>query len=232
MIQGIGENIWLVEGGIVDFYGFPYPTRSVVVRLDNGDLWVWSPVALTADLKAEIATLGRVAHLVSPNKIHHLYLQDWRAAYPDALLWGPASTIKKRPDLSFQPPLDDTAPAPWADEIDQVWFRGSPFLDEIVFFHRPSKTAILADLSENFGDAFLKQHWSAWKRLIARAWKITVGHGHAPLELRLTWFGRKAGPRALEKLLSLAPERVVMAHGEWQKENGTAYLKRAFSWLG
>ena len=82
----------------------------MVVRLADGGLWVWSPIALDDALKAEIDAIGRPAHFVSPNKIHHLFLQDWAAAYPDAQLWGPQSTIKKRSDLTFQPALDDTPP--------------------------------------------------------------------------------------------------------------------------
>ena len=75
-LEPVADEIWLVDGDIVDFYGFPYPTRCAVVRLGNGDLWIWSPVALSDALKREIEALGRPRHLVSPNKIHHLYLQD------------------------------------------------------------------------------------------------------------------------------------------------------------
>ena len=77
-------------------------------------------------------------------------------------------------------------PDAWALEIDQAWFRGSLFLDEIVFFHRPSRTAILADMSENFSDAFLKRHWAGWMRPIAHVWGIVKGKGYAPLEWRLS----------------------------------------------
>jgi hypothetical protein len=96
MLEEIDDGLWVVEGEIVSFYGFPYPTRSVIARLANRDLWVWSPIKLEGDLCAELDRLGRVRHLISPNKIHHLYLQDWKAAYPDAQLWGPRSTIRKR----------------------------------------------------------------------------------------------------------------------------------------
>jgi len=227
----IGENIWLADGGIVDFYGFPYPTRSVVVRLSDGALWVWSPINLTKTLQDELDALGRVTHLVSPNKIHHLFLSDWKAVYPGARIWGPPSTVAKRTDLAFEPPLGDISPPDWGNEIDQVWFRGSFLFDEIVFFHSPSKTAIIADLSENFSDHFLMQHWKGWQRWIARIWKITVGYGFAPLELRLSWLDRKQGRKALDKLLSWQAERVVMAHGEWQRKDGQAFLNRAFAWL-
>ena len=156
VLEAIADSIWLVEGELINFYGFPYPTRSVIIRLRNGNLWVWSPVRLTPALREEISSLGRVAHLVSPNKIHHLYLQEWQDAFPDVLLWGPQSTIDKRKDLDFQPPLTDESPPAWRDEIDQFRFQGSVFMDEIVFFHRASRTAIIADLSENFSSEFLQ----------------------------------------------------------------------------
>lgn len=231
MFEVVGESIWLTDGEIVNFYGFPYPTRSVIVRLEDGNLWIWSPVRLTQALQEGVDALGRVAHLVSPNKLHHLYLPEWLAAYPDARLWGPASTIRKRSDLSFYGTLGDLAPSEWRHEFTLFWFHGSFMLDEIVFFHQSSRTAILADLSENFGDDFLCEHWSRRKRAIARICKITVGYGYAPLELRLSWLNRKPAREAMEALLALNPRQVIMAHGEWQRENGRAYLKQAFAWL-
>lgn len=231
MLTPIDTDIWLAEGPIVDFYGFPYPTRSVIVRLAGGALWVWSPIALGDALGAEVDALGRVRHLVGPNKLHHLYLGEWRARYPEAELWAPTSLIAKRRDLAFAGALEDQPPAAWADEIDQAWFRGSLFLDEVVFFHRASRTAIFADLSENFSAAFLDAHWAPWKRLVARLWKITEPWGYAPLELRLSYLRRGEGRAALRKALAWNPRRVVMAHGEWQREDGSAYLERAFAWL-
>ena len=228
----VGEDIWLAEGEIVDFYGFPYSTRMVAIRLASGLLWIWSPIALTANLRDQLDAIGHVGHLVSPNKIHHLYLADWKALFPAARLWGPASTIAKRSDLSFQAPLTDEPPADWADEIDQFHFTGSPALDEVVFYHRPSRSAILADLSENFSEAFLKRYWSSWKRRIARIWKIMEPWGLAPLELRLSWFRRTDARIARDRLLEQDPIRVIMAHGEWQREDGKAYLERVFAWLG
>ena len=148
----IDENIWLINGENVDFYGFPYPTRSVIIRLQNRDLWVWSPIRLTEEIKDFINQTGPVKHLISPNKIHHLYLGDWKKNYPNALLWGPHSTIKKRVDLDFETALNDIAPSHWSQEIDQFWLNGSFIMDEVVFFHKSSKTAIFADLSENFSE--------------------------------------------------------------------------------
>lgn len=230
LLEPVGDNIWLAEGGVVSFYGAPYPTRSVIVRLPSGALWVWSPVKLTAELRQAVEELGQPAHLVSPNKIHHLFLAEWKAAYPSAKLWGPASTVKKRKDLSFEAALDNSPPKEWEDQFKMQRFAGSFFMDELVFFHRPSRTAIFADLSENFSEEFLKAHWPWWMRPIARIWKIVEGYGYAPLEWRIT-FNKKKARAAKENVIAWDPERVIMAHGEWIKSKGRAYLERAFAWL-
>mgnify|MGYP001340098792 CR=1 FL=1 len=39
-LEQIDENIWLAEGEIVSFHGFPYPTRAIIIRLPDGALWV------------------------------------------------------------------------------------------------------------------------------------------------------------------------------------------------
>jgi len=230
-LQEVGPELWIAEGDCVSFYGFPYPTRSVIARLADGGLWVWSPIALAPDLKRAVDALGPVRHLVSPNKIHHLYLQDWAEAYPGAKLWGPASTAAKRSDINFQPPLTDKAPPDWADEIEQIHVTGSPAMDEVVFFHRPSRTLILADLSENFSKAFLKAEWGGWKAWVAGLWGIVEGKGYAPLEWRLSFLNRAHLKRAKSRMLELDPKAVIMAHGEWQRDNGRDYVQRAFKWV-
>ena len=231
-LEEVGDAIWLAEGGIVSFYGFPYPTRSVIVRLDNGDLWVWSPIGLSADLLEEVDQLGRVAHLVSPNKIHHLYLQDWKARYPAARIWGLPSTINKRRDLEFREPLSDNPPMEWQPDLDQAWFRGSPVMDEVVFLHRPSRTVIVADLIETLTHRFLREHWSWWQRPLAKLDGITSDKARAPLEWRLSFINRAPAREARDKVLGWNCERVIMAHGEWRRSNGHAFLARSLDWLG
>src|SRR3569833_220228 len=99
MLEPLGTDLWYADGGIVSFKGFDYPTRMVIVRLADGGLWLWSPVETTAPLEAEICTLGPVRHVVSPNSLHYLFLAEWHAAFPEAVLWGTAATIAKCPRL-------------------------------------------------------------------------------------------------------------------------------------
>lgn len=232
MLEKIHESLWVAEGPIVSFYGFPYPTRSVIVRLENGNLWVWSPIKLDSDLRSELERLGPVRHLVSPNKIHHLYLQDWNAVYPGAQLWGPQSTIRKRRDLKFREPLRDSSPSEWWADIDQAWFKGSFAMDEITFFHRSSRTVIVADLIEAFSERFLRQHWRWWQRPLALIDGIVAQKHLAPLEWRLSFLNRAPARSARAKALNWQCEKVIMAHGEWRRANGHAFLESSLAWLG
>ena len=83
-LHQIQNDIWMYEGSEVDFYGFPFTTRMTVVRLCNGDLWIHSPEKINNDLKEELSNIGKVKYLISPNKLHHLFLQEWIDAYPTA----------------------------------------------------------------------------------------------------------------------------------------------------
>lgn len=174
-----GQDIWTADGTPVSFYGFAYPPRMAIIKLGDGSLFVWSPIALSPALKGEVDALGPVRHLVSPNKIHHLFLGDWRSVYPAARLYAPPGLAHKRRDLSFDTELRDAPEPAWASDVDQVAMAGSWAMTEIVFFHRKSRTAIFADLIEN-----LPPDWfTGWRGWVARRDGIVAPHPGAPREL-------------------------------------------------
>lgn len=231
MLERFGHDIWIADGGIVSFFGYDYPTRMAVIRLAGGGLWLWSPVAASPDLLKAVLSLGPVEHLVSPNKLHHLFLAEWVGEFPKAKLWGTASTIKRFPEIAFAGTLTDRPPSDWKGEIDQFHFTNSPFLDEMAFFHRQSRTAIIADFSQPFSEGFLKRHWPRWLQWVARRIGMVEGKGYAPIEIRSTFFHRAEGRTKMLRLIAEGPERVVVAHGEVVRSDGAAFLRRAFAWL-
>ena len=231
MLEPLGSNLWFADGGIVSFMGFAYPTRMVIVRLACGGLWLWSPIEKTVKLEKEIRALGPVRHIVSPNKLHYLFLAEWQRSFPDAKLWGTAATIAKCQNLKFSGALREEPPAEWKGEIDQFYFANSPFMDELIFFHRASRTAIIADLSQTFSQAFLTRHWPLWLRSIARFSRMIEGWGYPPIDYRVSFRHRASAWRKIRALINERPEHVVVAHGEIVREDGEAFLRRAFSWL-
>ena len=114
MLNEIERDIWVADGASVPFFGFQYPTRMTVVRLADGSLWVCSPIALSPPLANAVNALGPVRHLVSPNKIHHLFLKDWARAWPDAKLYASPGLARRRRDLTFARKLADTPDPAWA----------------------------------------------------------------------------------------------------------------------
>lgn len=106
-LQTFATDLWLANGPEVVVAGFRYPTRAAIVRLSGGRLLVWSPVALSSALRAAIDALGEVRYLVAPNSLHHLFLADWRSAYPAARLYAPPGLREKRRDLVFDADLGE-----------------------------------------------------------------------------------------------------------------------------
>lgn len=228
MLTEIDRDIWIAEGPSVSFFGFPYPTRMTLVRLSDGGLWLCSPIELTEVLADEVRALGPLQHLVSPNKIHHLFLGQWAQAWPEAKLWASPGLARRRRDLSFHGELGDAAEPAWASDIDQLVFRGSFFMEEVVFFHRASRSAIITDLVQKFDPATQR----GWRGLLMRLDGLVGPDGSTPREWRLTFWNRRAAREALRKALAWDPQRLIIAHGQWVRESGREALARSLSWLG
>jgi Domain of unknown function (DUF4336) len=227
-LQEFGPEIWVADGPIVSFYGFAYRTRMAAIRLSGGSLFVWSPVALSPALGCEIDALGPVRHIISPNRLHHLYLGEWKAAYPEARLCASPGLRRKRRDLAFDVELGDGPEPEWRADIDQVAMRGSFALTEVVFFHRRSRTVLFADLLQNFPPDWFR----GWRGVVARLDGIVAPNPGAPREWRASFIRRGAARAALDRVLAWPIERVLIAHGEPATVNGAGFVRRGFAWLG
>ncbi|MBW2231355.1 MAG: DUF4336 domain-containing protein [Deltaproteobacteria bacterium] len=227
MVEEFGPSLYLADGPTVPFLGFPYPTRMALVRLSDGGVWVWSPIALTPELESAVDSIGPLRHIVSPNKIHHLFLKDWAQRWPEARLHAPPGLARRRPDLRFDAELGEEADPAWAVDIDQTIFRGSIAMTEVAFFHRPSRTAILCDLVQRHDPALMK----GLKGMVMRLDGLVGEHGSTPREWRASFLRRGAARRARAQVLAWDPERLVIAHGACAREKATEILARSLAWI-
>ncbi len=224
---GFGEELWLEDGPTVPFLRVPYPTRMAVARLADGGLWVWSPIALTPELEKAIEAFGPVRHLVSPNKIHHLFLGEWQERWPEARLWASPGLAAKRSDLRFDGELGDEAPESWAEEIDQVVVRGSLAMEEVLFHHRRSRAALVCDLIQRHPPG----GFSRPTRWLMALDGLLGEHGSTPREWRASFLRRGRAREAVRTALAWEPERLVIAHGTCAERGASAVMRRSLGWL-
>jgi hypothetical protein len=227
MLEAFGPSLYITNGPTVSFFGFPYPTRMALARLSDGNSWVWSPVALTEELANAVEAIGPVRYIVSPNKIHHLFLSQWAEVWPDARLCAPPGLARKRPELHFDAELGDEPDPGWAADIDQVIFRGSFAMEEVAFFHCPSRTAIICDLIQRHPE--LKM--SGWKGMLMRLDGLVGEHGSTPREWRATFLRRGPARAARDKVLAWKADRLLIAHGTCAQTEATSIIAAALSWI-
>jgi hypothetical protein len=232
-LKPVAENVWIVDGPMIRF-GMPWPkmpfsTRMTIIRIRNGDLFIHSPTPLTDGLKAEVGQIGRVRHIVGPNRIHYWWIPEWRTAFSKADIWlAPRIREQAGDRLDFDAPeLANETGYPWDEQIKTLPVEGS-FMTEVEFFHPASRTLILTDLIENFESKKLGWPW----RWLARAGGVVDPDGRMPRDMRLTFSRQRPQLKAaIEKMIAWNPERIIIAHGRWYDRNGAAELKRAFRWL-
>jgi hypothetical protein len=227
MLKEFGPSLYLADGPTVSFFDFPYPTRMAVARLSDGSAWVWSPIALTEELATEVQTIGPVRYIVSPNKLHHLFLREWADRWPDARLYAPPGLARKKSELCFYAELDDEPSPSWAADIDQVIFRGSFAMEEVVFFHRASSTAIVCDLIQRHSESKI----SGWKGMLMRLDGLVGNRGSTPREWRASFLRRGPARTARGKVLEWNPERLLIAHGECVHTGAAEIISAALSWI-
>jgi hypothetical protein len=237
LLKPLAPGIGVVDGPLVfmaypglSFLKIPFTTRMTVVELGNGDLWLHSPTAFDPTLAASLAARGRIAHLVSPNKIHYAGIQAWKQAFPEALAWAsPGVRERARQQgaaVAFDRDLGAQPPEAWRDDLQQTVIPGS-FMLEIVFFHAASRTLILTDAIENFELEKIKPPL----RWLMKAAGAYHPHGQMPLDLRATFLPHREEARAAaERMIAWKPERIVLSHGRLIEDDPIAALRYAFRW--
>jgi hypothetical protein len=217
------EGLW-TQARPLRFLGVETGTRMSVVRLADGALFVHSPVALDAGTRGAVDALGPVKAVVAPSLFHHLYVAEWIETYPEAVFCACPGLARKRPDLGFGRELGDEPEEEWRGELEQVFFAARSLENEVVFFHRASRTLLCVDLLFN-----LATHPSLLTRLAARL----IGNrepGATRLE-RLITRDRAGAREQVDRMLAWDIDRIVLSHGDLIERDGREVLRRAYAWL-
>jgi hypothetical protein len=199
-------------------------TRMTVVRLQDGSLWVHSPITPSSELVRDLAAVGKVRYVIAPNRSHHLFFLPFLEAHPSAEGFIARGLETKRPDLKRFPHVP--AKAPWSDELQGFFIEGLPVLNETAWFHHATGTLLVTDLlfcfsTENRGLAGLVS--------AILGVRGTLGMSRT---MKLLVKDKAALQRSAAALMALPVRRIIVAHDQIIDQQPADRLARAFAWLG
>jgi hypothetical protein len=219
MLTPLAPGIWHAQRGFT-VSSLAMIATMTVVRLADGSVWLHSPIEIDDALRAQIDAIGPVAYIVAPNKVHHLFVNKALALYPQARVFGAPGLEEKRPGLAMTA-LAPAAPPQWAGQIDQVFMAGLPLLNETVFFHRASGSAIFTDVCQIWrGPLGWKE--TLFARLTGVRNTLTV-----PRSIRLMIKDRQALRSSALAVLAWPVQRVLVAHNSVVEQDAQAALRKA-----
>jgi hypothetical protein len=222
MLEPFTKDIW-TEARKGRFLGIEAGSRMTVVRLAAGGLFVHSPVALDASTREAVDALGPVRAVVAPSIFHNLHVGAWMEAYPEAVFAACPGLEWRRPHLAFDFVTADEPHAAWAADLEQIYFSARRE-NEVVFFHRATRTLICADALLNL---------SGHPDRLTRAVAALMGN-RAPGMGWAEWFmirNRKLARRQVERILAWDIEGIVLGHGPLVEHDGREVVRRAYAWL-
>ena len=214
--------------------GFQFPARMTLLPLEAGQVALVSPIPIDDTLARSIAELGEVAFLIAPNLLHHLYLDAAIQRYPQARVVAPSRLREKKPNLHIHAPLDftldpasleRTIPPELAAAVDVVALQGTPAMDELVFFHRATRTLVVTDLVFHVTEP---RGWMAHLTFFVVGCYRRLAASRVQ---RLVIKDRTAARASVDRILALPFERLVMAHGEGIEHDAHPRLEQAMAWL-
>jgi len=226
-VERLADNLWVAKRPFqLPVVRAEVGTRMTIVRLADGGLFLHSPVRLDQGLRQALDELGQVRAIVAPSRVHHLFVGDYVAAYPQAKSYAAPGLPERRRDINFDAVLTDVAPDLWRGQLEQNIFRGAPVLNEVVFFHDASRTVIFTDLVFNL-PVSARRNAPVFFRILDVPGKF----GPHRMIRRRAIRDRAAARQSVERILRWDFDRVIMSHGDVLETDGKARVGAAFAYL-
>ncbi|KAI1161507.1 hypothetical protein F5B18DRAFT_627800 [Nemania serpens] len=257
VIRNVTPNVVTVSVPFLRFEKIPIGGRATIIKLTSGAIAVFSPVGLTDEVKAKIAELGgNVGYLIAGDLEHHIFLTQWKTAYPAAKLIGPKGLPERRKAITNDPLIgkeefdflyDETNAhsAAISEEFEadfEVELVDAHPNKEIVLFYKPEKVLIEADLmfnlppteqyskvpeAEKKGGGILKKIFYA----------LNSTAGPAKGHKRLLWYAISSGGKdrpgfneSVKRINSWDWVTLIPCHGDTIEGTGKETFAKIFDW--
>ena len=219
-LQKLDAGLWILNSHFRAL-GCKASIRMTVMDTADG-LLLHSPVALDGEDLASIRALGEVHAVIAPNLYHHFHFRPAASIFPTARRLIPEGLEWKIGLVPGAEILGLDTPLP--PEIAHFTLGAHRYLKETLFFHRPSRTLVTADLLYNY---HREQH------LVERtSFRLLgcFGRPSVPFYHLFSIRNRAAVRAMLEWVREMNPRRIVMSHGRVvEGEDAPSLLAKAWA---
>ncbi|KAI1343606.1 hypothetical protein F5Y15DRAFT_237464 [Xylariaceae sp. FL0016] len=257
VMRNITPNVVTISVPFARFGKVRVGGRGTIMRMTSGALAVFSPVALTPETQAKVTEMGgNVGYLIAGDMEHHIFLSDWKKAYPAAKLVGPKGLPEKRAKMD-DPKIGkedfaavyDASNARDASAVDaafaadfEVEFVGDHPNKEIVLYFKPDKVLVEADLMFNLPAVEQYSRVPEGEKkgagLLNRLFESLNGTaGEAKAAKRLQWYAFSNGNKnragyneSVQRIDGWDWDILIPCHGETIESGAKAVFRKIFEW--
>ncbi|KAH7311970.1 hypothetical protein BKA65DRAFT_440964 [Rhexocercosporidium sp. MPI-PUGE-AT-0058] len=257
VIREIVPGVTTISVPFLRFGRIKFGGRATIVKLQSGTLAVFSPTPLTPLIKTTISSLSTsptpVSYLIAPDVEHHMNLSAWHAAFPTSHVIGPEGLPEKRAQANASDKTVTIIPfstiftakdkqstkvtEEFDAEFEYEYVDAHPN-KEIVFFHKPSKTVIEADLLFNL-PATEQYSKSGIDPTTGWATKLFAGlqntRGAATWQKRMLWYvfsksDREGFGQSMRRINGWGFVNLVPCHGDSFVGDGKGIFEKVMQW--
>lgn len=224
--------------------------RGTLVKLKTGSLAVFSPTALTPEVKSKVQSMGTMKYIVASDTEHHIFISTWAKEYPLAEVIGMEGLPERREadeatkgtkfaHVFSEKNKREMRISPEFDEEFDYEFIHSHQNKELVFVHKPTKTMIEADLLFNLPatEQYSKAGESATSGIFTKLFgSIMNTRGDMIWQKRFLYYGAggkdRAGFADSAKVMNTWDfDRIIPCHGDVIETGGKGILQKATAWF-
>ncbi|MEP6822708.1 MAG: hypothetical protein ABI946_10210 [Chthoniobacterales bacterium] len=200
-------------------FGIDFGRNVTLLRLRDGRLVIHSTADFSEDDVEAIRQFGEPAWLVDATVMHDTFAKSARGIFPRLPYLAPGGFSKASGVAtgSLVPP-----PSEWSGEIEVLPIAGLRMPKEHVFYHRRSRTLVVADLLFHFS-----AETGGWPRFFARHFMRLPRLRGISAFFKLMIRDRGAFERSMEELLRWDFTQIVVGHGEPMQSSVRQVLEEA-----
>ncbi len=251
VFRDILPNMATISSPFARFGVFKVGGRATIVKLQTGSLAVFSPVALTDDVRSKIQSMGNNVKYISAMDIeHHIFITPWAKEYPQAEVIGveglpekrekdPATKGVKFSHVFTQSNKKDMRISEEFDREFEYEFLHSHPSKELIYYHKPSKTMIEADFIFNLPayEQYSKSGEAATSGVLTKLFTGVMNtRNDITWQRRFVWYLLSSKDRggfsdSVNRMKRWELQRIIPSHGDVIESEAQSVFDKITRWF-